>query len=163
RLQQADHWVSASGTFALRGPQNLQLQIARFPLADLKTLLGTGPEISGALNTELRVQGTAAAPELALDVSTGAVTVAGQTVAGQTLAAASARLAYHQQQLQVNALLRQDATHTLSVDGGVPLSLQWEGKPSAPVLGAADLRVRSNGLSLAFVNSLMPNAAIEDV
>src|SRR4029453_1927727 len=54
-------------------------------------------------------------------------------------------------------------THTLSVDGGVPLSLQWEGKPSTPVLGEADLRVRSNGLSLAFLNSLSPNANIEGI
>jgi translocation and assembly module TamB len=158
RLQQADHWVSANGTFAWQGPQNLQVQITRFPLADLKTLLGTGPQISGTVNTELRVQGTAAAPELVMNLNTSAVTVAGQTFTGLTT-----HLGYHQQQLQVNALVSQDSTHTLSVDGGIPLSLQWEGKPSAPVLGDADLRVRSNGLSLAFLNSLSPNANIEDI
>src|SRR5262249_55765027 len=67
RLQQADHWVSVGGTFAWQGPQNLQVQITRFPLADLRTLLGTGPQITGSVSSELRVQGTAAAPELAMD------------------------------------------------------------------------------------------------
>jgi autotransporter translocation and assembly factor TamB len=158
RLQQADHTVSATGTFAWQGQQNLQVQITRLALADIRALLGTGPQISGSLSTELRVQGTAAAPEMVMDVNTSAITVAGQTYTGLT-----AHAGYRQQQLQVNALLHQDPTHTLTVEGEIPLSLQWEGKPSPPVLGEADLRVRSNGLSLAFLNSLSTNANIQDV
>ncbi|MBI3801021.1 MAG: translocation/assembly module TamB domain-containing protein [Deltaproteobacteria bacterium] len=155
-LQQADHTVSATGTFAWQGQQNLQVQITRVPLADLQALLRPGPQISGSLSTELRVQGTATAPEIAMDLNTSAITVAGQTYTGLT-----AHVGYHQKQLQVNALLQQDLTHTLTIAGGIPLSLQWEGEPAPPTLGEADLRVHSTGLSLAFLNSLSPE--IQDV
>ncbi|HKA56967.1 MAG TPA: translocation/assembly module TamB domain-containing protein, partial [Candidatus Binatia bacterium] len=156
-LQQADHTVSAGGTFAWQGQQDLRVQVTHLPLADIRTLLGSGPQVSGSVSSEVHVRGTAASPEIDLSLDTSAVTVAGQTYAGL-----SVRSAYRQQQLQVNALFRQDTDHTLTAEGSVPLSLAWAGEPSPTVLGEADLRVRSAGLSLAFLNLLSPSS-VQDV
>jgi autotransporter translocation and assembly factor TamB len=155
-LQQADHTVSAGGTFAWQGQQNLRVQITRLPLADIRTVLGSGPQVSGSLSSEVHVQGTAASPEIELSLNTSAITIAGQTYAGLAV-----QSAYRQQQLQVNALFRQDTNHTLTAEGSIPLSLAWAGEPAPPVLGEADLRVHSAGLSLAFLNLLSPN--VQDV
>ncbi|MGH7831527.1 MAG: translocation/assembly module TamB domain-containing protein, partial [Candidatus Binatia bacterium] len=58
---------------------------------------------------------------------------------------------YRRERLRLDLLLRQDADHVLLLQGGLPLYLGWaDGKPPA-VLGEADLRLKSDGLSPAFL------------
>jgi autotransporter translocation and assembly factor TamB len=112
-------------------------------------MLGEGPEISGRVNAQVQVQGTATNPEMTASLTTGALTLAGQSYAGL-----SAWSSYRSEHLNLNLLLRQDETHTLSVEGGMPITLKGgDGTPGA-VLGKADLRLRSEGLSLAFLGLL---------
>jgi len=149
RLQRGAHALSAQGTFAFQGAQSLHLEVDRLSLAEVRSLLATGPEVSGEVSAEVQIHGTAAQPELDATLTTSALTVAKQSYAGL-----SARATYQQPQLQLDALLRQDATHTLSVDGSIPLALQWAGESPTAVFGDVDLRVRSAGLSLAFLSLL---------
>jgi autotransporter translocation and assembly factor TamB len=151
-LRQANSTISADGSLALQGRQNFQVEARRLSLADVGTALGAEPALSGHLNAEIRVQGTAAHPEIMTAVDTGRVTAAGVSYAGLT-----AEVSYQQRRLEVNATLRQDTNHTLTVEGGVPLSLQWAGEWPSPALGEADLRVHSAGLSVAFLDLFSPS------
>jgi translocation and assembly module TamB len=112
--------------------------------------------VSGRVNVDLRVQGTATNPDVTANITTGALTVAGQSYAGL-----SAQSSYRQERLDLDVLLRQDQSHTLSVEGGLPITLRGAGNTPSPVLGEANLRVRSAGLSLAFLNLL--SKQIQDV
>ena len=154
-LQRAEQTVSVSGILAQQGPLNLQVQVNRFALEELRPFLGDEPEVSGRINADLQVQGTAASPDMTANLTTGALTVAGQSYAGL-----SAQSTYRQERLDFNLLLRQDTTHTLSVEGGLPIALGGGNIPS-PVLGEANLRVRSAGLSLAFLSLL--SKQVQDV
>lgn len=154
-LQRAEQTVSVSGILARQGPLNLQVQVNRFALEELRPFLGDEPEVSGRINADLRVQGTAASPDMTANITTGTLTVAGQSYAGL-----SAQSTYRQERLDFNLLLRQDTTHTLSVEGGLPIALGGGNIPS-PVLGEANLRVRSAGLSLAFLSLL--SRQVQDV
>ncbi|HJY85079.1 MAG TPA: translocation/assembly module TamB domain-containing protein, partial [Candidatus Binatia bacterium] len=148
-LWRAEQIVSASGTLAQQGPLNLQVQVSRFSLEELRPFLGDEPAVSGRVNIDLRVQGTATNPDVTANITTGALTVAGQSYAGL-----SAQSSYRQERLDLDLLLRQDDTHTLNVEGGLPIALRGAGNAPSPVLGEANLRVRSAGLSLAFLSLL---------
>ena len=148
-LQRAEQSVSASGTLTQEGPLHLQVQVNRFSLTELHPFLGDGPEVNGRVNADVKVQGTIASPEVAANLTTSALRVAGQTYAGL-----SAQSNYQNERLNLTLLLRQDEAHTLSVEGGIPLALRGTDAAPAPVLGEANLRIRSEGLSLAFLSLL---------
>lgn len=151
RLQRANQTISIQGVIALQAgkKQDLRVRIDGLTLAELHPLVGESPEVSGQVAADARVQGTAAAPIIEVNINTDKLAVAGQTYADLT-----AHATYRQDRLDLNLLLRQDATHTLTVEGGVPVSLGWAGEGSAPVLGEANLRAHSDGLSLGFLGLL---------
>ncbi len=156
RLQRADSSISAQGVLSFNGPQNLQLRVVGLTLDELRTLWATELQMSGHLSATAQIQGTAAQPEISADITTSALTVASQNYAGLT-----AHATYRQPQFQLTAALRQDATHTLSATGNIPLSLSWAGAFSFTPTGEGDFRIHSDGLSLAFLNLISPD--IQDV
>lgn len=147
QLQRGSHGLTINGTLAARGPQDLQVQITRLSLAEVRTLVGSGPPVEGDLSATLRVHGTAEQPLLNAEVTTSALQVAGQTYGGL-----AAQATYQAPRLQLSARLRQDTVHALAVEGGIPLALSWVDAQVRTVLGEVDLRVSSQGLSLAFLN-----------
>jgi translocation and assembly module TamB len=156
-LQQADQSISASGVLGRQGPLNFQLRVARFSLQELRPFISGIPEVNGRVDADVQVQGTAASPDLTVNISTSVLTVAGQSYAGL-----SAQGIYRQERLNLNALFRQDEAHSLSINGGLPLVLKGAGEASfSPVLGEADLRIRSQGLSLAVLG--LVSKQIQDV
>lgn len=150
QLQRGDQFVAASGVVSRRGAQNFHIQVRRFPLAELQALLtDDGPEVDGAVSAEVAVRGTAASPIIETNIATDNLVIAGQPYAGFTAAGM-----YQQELLRLNVLFRQDAQHSLTVEGSMPLSLAWAEAPVRPVFGTADFRVRSEGLNLAFLGLL---------
>jgi hypothetical protein len=155
-LERAGQAIRASGTFDLQGQLQGQLQVEHFSLDELHTFLSDVPELKGQVDVEVKVQGTVMSPDVTAMVSTGPLTIAGQAYAGL-----NSRSTYQKEQLVLNLLLKQDDTHTLSIDGGLPLALLREGKVSSPVIGEANFRIHSDGLSLAFLELL--NRDIKEV
>lgn len=153
-VRQASQSISIDGTVSRQGAQSLQLTLTQFPFSDLRALLGKGPEVGGRLNAEARIQGVAAAPDIQATVNTSALTIAGQPYAGLTM-----RAVYRQQQLTLDGQFRQDDAHSLTISGGLPVSLAWAEGFSYTAPGEADLRLRSTGLSLAFLNMLSTTTA----
>ena len=150
QLQRGEQRASIAGVVTRRGSQDLRAQVQRFPFAELRPFFSDdGPEVSGYISAEVSVQGTAASPDIAVNLTIDDLVVAEQSYAGLT-----AQGTYQQEYLRLNALLRQDQTHTLSLEGGLPVSLGWADERVRPVLGEADLRVRSEGLNLAFLSLL---------
>jgi len=154
-LTRAGQTISAAGTFDSQGPVHLQLRVDRFALEEASFLFSGGPAVSGVVNADVAVQGTLASPDVTGRITSGPLTVAEQTYAGLT-----AQAVYRGERLDLNILLKQDHTHALVIEGGIPVSRTDEGA-GAPVLGEANLRIHSDGLSLAFLALL--SREIQDV
>lgn len=155
-FERAGQTIRASGIFDLQGQLQGQLRIDRLALEEIRAFLSDVPELKGRVNVEAKIQGTMTSPDVTASVFTGPLTVAGQTYAGL-----SSHGAYQKGQLSFALLLKQDDTHTLQVDGGLPVVLPQQGHASSVVLGDADIRVHSDGLSLAFLELL--NRDIKEV
>ncbi|MGH7774291.1 MAG: translocation/assembly module TamB domain-containing protein [Candidatus Binatia bacterium] len=147
-LQSGTQNVRAKGVVGLEGSQDLYVQVNRFSLEDLRPFLENFRDISGQLSAAVRLQGTAISPVIETTLSTDTVKIAGQSYAGLT-----GKGSYRQERLNVDMVLRQDASHSLNLNGGVPLYLGWGGGKSPAVLGNANLRVYSDGLSPAFLSA----------
>jgi translocation and assembly module TamB len=151
-LQHAGQSLRVSGTAAQHGPLDLTVQVDQFSLEEVNAFLTDPLPASTIVNADVRIQGTTQQPDATATITTGELKVAGQSYAGLEV-----KSALRNERLGLNLLLRQDEQHTLRVDGGVPVSL----RSGTPVLGDVDLRIQSDGLSLAFVELL--NRDIQEV
>jgi autotransporter translocation and assembly factor TamB len=145
-LQRGNQTVRASGTVGLQGEQNFQLQIARLPLDDLHQIAPVTRDAAGLIDADLRVRGTAQRPQV-----DGKMSVVNLAVAGQRYAGVNATAAYNAQRLKLDAQLKQDDAHTLTANGVVPVDLAWGEKKTAKVTGDAEVRLYSQGISIAFL------------
>ncbi len=146
--------LQLSGQGGLSGVQDLQLHVDRLPLASLLALQPDPPDVAGLLTIDARVQGSATTPRL-----TSTLDVAGLRIAGQKYAGLSATLGYDAQRATVNLTFNQDATHALTANGTLPLTLSWADNVKTEVEGDLALQVRSTGLNLAFLNAFTDQAA----
>jgi translocation and assembly module TamB len=155
-LQSGAQNVRAKGSVGLQGTQDLSIQVNRFSLEDLRPFFQNFPDIAGRLSADVRLGGTAASPVIETTLNADGLKVAGQSYAGLT-----GKGGYRQERLNVDLILRQDASHALNVKGGLPIYLGWDREKSPAVLGEANLRIHSDSLSPAFLGLL--NKDIQDI
>jgi autotransporter translocation and assembly factor TamB len=153
RMSNRDRQLLLDGRLALSGPQNLRADIDRFPLATLQPLLPQQPQVRGRLSIQARIAGTAAAPRIDSTVNLTDLQVAGQDYVGLR-----AVVGYQENHANLNLTFQQDTTHALNATGTVPLAVSWAEGWNTQMLGDMDLRVRSSGLSLAFLNAFSGKA-----
>jgi autotransporter translocation and assembly factor TamB len=146
-IAQGDRRIWVAGNVATQGPQSLALAIERFPIANLRPFLGENLPLDGAIVTKLEVGGTAAAPTIAARAEIADLMVQKQRYDGFAAALQAVPGA-----TTLEATFRQDATHSLVVNGRLPVQLRWDGAFRSDFTGEVDLRARSPGLSLAFLN-----------
>jgi autotransporter translocation and assembly factor TamB len=156
-LRNQSQTLSVSGRFSPSGAQALDANVDRLSLAALKSFLATAPDITGNLSAQVQVRGTAAAPAIDAKAEISDSKIAGQSYRGMR---ASSR--YQNQNIALDVIVEQDSTHNLEVRGKIPLALSWDRGWSAQPLAGMDLRARSDGLSLAFLNALKP-AAVQNI
>jgi len=147
-LRSGERALLLNGRFGFTGPQDLTLAIDRFSLATLTAFLPEKPEMTGVLAVQARVTGTAAAPEISALARLSDASIAGQTYAG-----ASADLNYKDKLASLRVSVQQDATHALTGAGTLPLNLSWHDGWRADLGDNMEFRVRSAGISLAFLNA----------
>ncbi|MEO6163393.1 MAG: translocation/assembly module TamB domain-containing protein, partial [Candidatus Binatia bacterium] len=140
--------AALDGQIAMTGAQGLNLTVDQFPLEGLAAFLPKQPTMNGLLALRAQVGGTAAAPEIA-----GTINLTDAKIGGQSYAGLAADLNYRERQANLNLTVRQDATHTLTAAGRLPLLLSWHDGWRSDVTGDMNLRVQSAGLSLAFLNA----------
>jgi translocation and assembly module TamB len=153
RMVNRDRQLLLDGRLALSGQQDLRADIDRFPLATLQPLLPQQPQLRGMLSVQARIVGTAAAPHIDSTVNLTDLQVAGQDYAGLRAA-----VGYQENRATLNLTFQQDTTHALNATGTVPLAVSWAKGWNTQMLGDMDLRVRSSGLSLAFLNAFTGKA-----
>ena len=147
-LRNREREASVSGYLTLTGQQALNLIVDKFPLEGLAAFLPKQPTMTGLLALQAKVGGTAASPEI-----TGTLKLTDSTIGGQTYAGLVADVSYQARQANLNLTLRQDAAHTLTATGKLPLALSWHEGWRSEITGDMDVRVKSAGLSLAFLNA----------
>jgi translocation and assembly module TamB len=156
-LRSGPRELSVKGRFGFSGPQDLSLRIDRFSLDALAAFLPEEPGMSGVLDAEARIAGTAAAPEI-----TGLVRLSDASIAGQAYAGASADLKYHDKLASLRLAVQQDATHTLTGAGTLPVDLSWHDGWRVDFGDKMEFRARSAGISLAFLNAFA-GKAVENI
>ena len=149
QLQRESQLVTIKGSTGWQGGQDLAVQVSHFPLADLRPYLKEAPAVTGELSLEMEVKGTAARPLIEATMSVAKFSLAGQPYAGL-----AGRGSYQGERLNVDLRLRQDDTHSLTVNGTLPVYLGWGGPRAPAVLGETNLWIHSDGLSPAFLNVL---------
>ena len=147
-LRNRESEASLAGTLTTAGRQSLNLTIKKFPLEALAALLPRQPTMSGLLALQANIGGDAAAPEISATVS-----LTDSKIGGQIYAGLAADLSYRERQASLNLTVRQDAAHSLTAIGKMPLLLNWHEGWRSEITGDMDVRVKSAALSLAFLNA----------
>lgn len=149
RLQSGGAQLIAAGRFSLVGAQGFSLRADGIQPAMLGGFLPQAAQSSGALSAQVQVGGSAAQPEITAVAEVGA----GQ-IAGQPYQMLRARADYRRQRIGLEMTIDQDSTHSLQVRGTIPFALAWAPAWRADAWPGMELRVRTAGLSLAFLNAL---------
>ncbi len=147
-LRNGQRELALNGRFGFSGRQDLNLNIERLPLDVLAALMAQPPKMTGLVSARARLSGTAAAPEV-----TASARLTEASFAGQAYGGAVAEVGYQNQKTSLRLTVQQDATHTLSGAGTVPLDLSWNNGWRADFMQGMDLRLQSSGVSLAFLNA----------
>ncbi|MGH7769641.1 MAG: translocation/assembly module TamB domain-containing protein [Candidatus Binatia bacterium] len=147
-LQRGAESVRAQGVFGLQGNQDFNLQVSQLPLEEFHAFSPLSRELRGQLTGDVKVRGTAQSPVL-----DGKIRVERLVVAGQSYAGLEGTTAYAGRRARLQLELRQDATHALNATGEMPIDISWGGNRAANVPGEADVRLYSNGLSIAFLGA----------
>ena len=145
--------VSLNGHWANTGSQNLVATVDGFPVAGLAAFMDKPLPITGVLAVRAHVSGSASAPQIAASVNLRNATFANQSYGG-----AVAEITYRERTAHVQLTIRQDADHTLTANGNLPLVLSWSPSWRAEPAGDMSVQVQSAGLSLAFVNAFAGDA-----
>ncbi len=146
-LAHGDRRIWITGKAATQGAQSLALAIERFPIANLRPLLGEKLPLDGVIVTRVEIGGSAAAPTVEARAEIVDLMVSGQRYEGLTAA-----LHVSPATTTLDATFKQDATRSLVVAGRLPVRVSWDGAFRSDLAGEMDLRARSPGLSLAFLN-----------
>ncbi|HKY06799.1 MAG TPA: translocation/assembly module TamB [Candidatus Binatia bacterium] len=156
-LRNGERQVAVEGRVGFSGSQDLRFNVERLPLETLAAFMAQPPKVSGIIDLTARVSGTAAAPEITSTLKLNEPTVAGQPYAG-----AFAEVHYKDRRAALRMAIQQDAAHTLTANGTVPLLLSWNEKFRYEPATGMDVRVQSSGLSVAFLNAF-GGKAVENV
>lgn len=148
RLRNRERQAALEGVLALSGQQALDLTVDKFPLEAVAAFMPKEPKLTGLVALQARVAGTAAAPDI-----TAQIRLTDSTIGSHRYAGMSGNITYRARQASLDFNLRQDATHSLTATVKLPLELSWHEEWRMRVLGDVDLRLKSSGLSLAFLNT----------
>ena len=149
--------IDLDGTLSLSGSQNVNLRVEHLRLADFAGFLPGQVKVLGIASTQLTVRGTSSAPVIAMSAAIAQLKFHGIPQAGM-----SALLSYSGGRARARATLAQDTAHSLTANASIPLALGWAKGFQARPTGDADLRVVSDGLDLAVLNTVQ-NPQIRDV
>jgi translocation and assembly module TamB len=131
----------------------LRLNIEGLLIESVRAFFPDTPDVTGILTAQLQLGGTAAAPEIQATAKLDNSKIAGYSYGGLVAAGS-----YRNQKADLNATLRQDEFHQLSASASLPMTLAWSSGWRAEVSDNIEARVRSAGLSLAFLNAFSGKA-----
>ncbi len=147
-LRNQERQATLDGQVSLRGTQALNLTADRVPLESLAALLPKQTKMAGLMSLQAKVGGSAAAPLISADLKLTDSTLGDQKYQGLV-----AEISYRERQADVSLTLQQDSNHSLNATGKLPLLLSWQDGWRSEVTGALDMRIKSAGLSAAFLNA----------
>ena len=153
-LRNGERAVNLDGQFGFSGKQDLRLEVDRLPLETVAGFVADAPKMTGLIAAHAQIGGSAAAPEVTANLKLSDPHIAGQSYVG-----ANAEASYKDKRAALRLLVQQDATHSLTVNGTVPLALSWQNEIRAEPGGGMEVRARSDGLSLSFLNAFTAKTA----
>jgi autotransporter translocation and assembly factor TamB len=153
-LRNGERAINLDGQVGFAGKQDLRLEVDRLPLETVAGFLADAPKMTGLIAARAQIGGSAAAPEITANLKLSHPNIAGQSYAG-----ANAEASYKDKRAVLRLLVQQDATHTLAVNGTAPLLLSWQNQFRAEPGDGMEVRARSDGLSVSFLNAFTGKTA----
>ena len=147
-LRNQERQATLDGQVSLRGTQALNLTADRVPIESLAMFLPKQAKITGFMSLQAKVGGSAAAPLIS-----AVLRLTDSTLGEQKFLGLVGDVSYRERQADVNLTMQQDSSHSLNAVGKLPLLLSWQDGWRSEVTGALDLRIKSAGLSAAFLNA----------
>ncbi len=149
-LRSRNQSAFVNGQFSLTGSQALEFAFNGLSVEGLLAVMADPPPLTGRLDAQGQLAGTATEPAVGVTARLTESTIAGQRYAGVTAA-----FDYRDQLINLNLTARQDDARELRAVGAVPVALSWYPEWRAEAVGNMDVRVFSDGLSLAFLNAFV--------
>src|SRR5262249_13048515 len=150
-LTAASQHLALAGRLGLRGPVDATLDWTDVDLGALCHLRGL--ECSGVTDGTVKVSGTAASPGLTLTARAGRVPFEKAPTTALALTGS-----YGDRVLSVRGAVTQAEAGRLDLSGALPIDLAWEGPRRDLSDAPVDLTVQTDGLDLAAVRLLAPDA-----
>src|SRR5713226_3429942 len=144
-------YLTLDASFAPAAAQNVALRARAIDLAVLRPLMPQGQQIAGDLSAEILIIGTSTAPLIEANLS-----VNGLVMNSQRLGDLNARTNYRPSTAALEVTLHQDQNHQLSLNGDIPVSLNWAHGFAATIGNNQKIRVYSAGIQLAPFGGIAP-------
>ncbi len=144
-------YLTLDASIATAGAQNVALHARAIDLAILRPLMPQTQQIAGDLSAEIVTTGTSTAPLIEANLG-----VTGLVMNSQRLGDLNARANYRPSKAALEVTLHQDQNHQLSLNGDIPVSLNWAHGFAATIGNNQKTRVYSAGIQLAPFGGIAP-------
>jgi autotransporter translocation and assembly factor TamB len=143
--------LTLDASIASAGAKKVALHARAIDLAVLRRLMPQKEPIVGDLSAEIMISGTTAAPLIEANLS-----VNGAVMNSQRLGDLNATANYRPSTAALDVTLHQDQNHQLSLNGDIPVSLNWAHGFAATIGNNQKMRVYSAGIQLAPFGGIAP-------
>jgi autotransporter translocation and assembly factor TamB len=143
--------LTLDASIAPAGAQNVALRARAIDLAVLRPLMPQGQQIAGDLSAEILITGTSTAPLIEANLS-----INGLVMNSQRLGDLNTTTNYRPSTAVLDVTLHQDQNHQLSLNGDIPVSLNWAHGFAATIGNNQKIRVYSAGIRLAPFGGVAP-------
>src|SRR6266852_4423648 len=143
--------LTLDASIATAGAQNVALHARAIDLAILRPPMPQTQQIAGDLSAEIVITGTSTAPLIEANLG-----VTGLVMNSQRLGDLHARANYRPSKAALEVTLHQDQNHQLSLNGDIPVSLNWAHGFAATIGNNQKMRVYSAGIQLAPFGGIAP-------
>jgi len=148
--------MSAEGRLPFRGRADLDFLLERLELERVSHLLQLSDRLEGVVDVDLKIRGTAEAPEL-----DGTLSADGLRFRDYAIDQLKSTFAYAERRLLGSAQVRHDDREILALEGFIPADLAFGGVDDRFPDEAVDLAIRADSLPVALL--MVPFQAYEDV
>lgn len=150
-MRNGDSSLMADGSIASSGLQNLKMSVRSIDAGLVTALALDAGKFAGTISADAAISGTAAVPLIDLKVTAAKLAINGNRV-GDLSVTGKLRAG----EAMIDASVQQDASHSVSLKGSVPMALQWAKGFSVAFHDGMALRLNTPGLRAAPIGAVVP-------
>jgi autotransporter translocation and assembly factor TamB len=150
-MRSGESSLAIDGSVAWSGAQNLEITANSIDLGLISALVPNSADLAGTVSAKATIGGTAAAPQLDCKASADKIAVNETHVGDLSLTGG-----YRDSDATINASFLQDAQHSATLKGTLPMTLQWAKGVTIGFRDRMALRFNAPGLRAAPLGAIAP-------